>query len=106
MTIRAAARLAGMSAEGWNKVIKTGRGREETFIAMARVVGAEREVRLALGLAAVSDAHVFDDELAALEAELGVDLAGLDPSVRRTWLAFALALLRSAERGREERHTA
>ena len=52
MTIREAARRTGISAEGWNKALKKGSGRQETFIAMARVVGVEAEVGAALGLLA------------------------------------------------------
>ena len=54
MTIREAARRTGISVEGWNKALKKGSGRQETFIAMARVVGVEAGVRDALGLTPVS----------------------------------------------------
>ena len=50
LTLREASHKAGLSPEGWSKVIRTGRGRESTFVAMARVTGVEEEVREALGL--------------------------------------------------------
>jgi lambda repressor-like predicted transcriptional regulator len=50
MTQREAARRAGLSTEGWLKILRTGHGREENVIAMARVVGVEPQVREALGL--------------------------------------------------------
>lgn len=46
----AAARQAGITDVAWARVIKKGRGYESTFVAMARVVGVEAEVREALGL--------------------------------------------------------
>jgi hypothetical protein len=49
LRITKAAALAGITDVGWQRVIKTGRGYPTTFIAMARVVGAEAEVRRALG---------------------------------------------------------
>lgn len=50
LTAREAARRAGISVEGWNKVIKNGRGRTETVMAMARTVDVEEAVRRVLGL--------------------------------------------------------
>ena len=61
LTLREAARRAGISDEGWSKVIRRGRGREQTVIAMARVVGAEAEVRAALGLPSVDDPGPLPD---------------------------------------------
>jgi hypothetical protein len=50
LTLAEAARRAGITPAGWRKVIRTGRGRTATLMAMARVTGAEPEVRRALGL--------------------------------------------------------
>jgi hypothetical protein len=53
---------------------------------------------------------VSDDDLAALERELAVDLSSLDPATRRTWLSFGLAVIRKAAenagRDRDERRGA
>jgi transcriptional regulator with XRE-family HTH domain len=47
------------------------------------------------------------DRLDRLEAELGVDLHRMDPSLRRTWLEFADAILtRIADRDRQEKRGA
>jgi hypothetical protein len=92
LTKREAAGQAGISVEGWDKVIRTGRGRDTTFAAMARVVGVEAEVRAALGLPAVSDDAPLDAELAAIEAQLGVDLSPLAPELRRSLLRYYQAL--------------
>jgi len=51
LTLAEAARRAGITPAGWRKVIRTGCGRQATILAMARVTGAEADVRLALGLA-------------------------------------------------------
>jgi hypothetical protein len=50
MNQRKAAALSGLSVEGWMKILRTGRGKLENVIAMARVVGVEPQVREALGL--------------------------------------------------------
>lgn len=68
MTQREAARRAGLSTEGWLKILRTGHGREENVIAMARVVGVEPQVREALGLPAL-DANVIPLPVPAESAE-------------------------------------
>ena len=50
LSVAEAARRAGISTEGWRKVLRTGRGRKGTLLAMARITGTEAEVREALGL--------------------------------------------------------
>src|ERR1039457_3393948 len=50
LTLSEAARRAGITPAGWRKVISTGRGRDSTFIAMARVTGVEDDVREQLGM--------------------------------------------------------
>lgn len=68
LTVAEASRRAGITREGWAKVIRTGRGHEGTFIAMARVVGVETEVRAALGLPPL-DANVIPLPVQAESAE-------------------------------------
>jgi hypothetical protein len=92
LTKREAAGQAGISVEGWDKVIRTGRGRDTTFAAMARVVGVEADVRAALGLPAVSDEAPLDAELAEIEARLGLDLSSLPADLRRALLRHYQAL--------------
>jgi hypothetical protein len=50
LRVAEAARRAGITSHGWIKVINSGRGRQSTFLAMARVTGVEAEVRDALGM--------------------------------------------------------
>jgi hypothetical protein len=68
LTAGAAAKLAGITDVGWARVIKAGRGYPATFIAMARVVGVEPQVRAALGLPAL-DANVIPMPVPAESAE-------------------------------------
>src|ERR1017187_1863969 len=68
LTVHEGARQAGITDDGWSKVIRTGRGREGTFIAMARVAGVEPEVREALGLPPL-DANVIPLPVPAESAE-------------------------------------
>jgi hypothetical protein len=70
LRVSKAAALAGITDVGWHRAIKTGRGYESTFIAMARVVGVEPQVREALGLPPVDgladlsefEKSIFGDE--------------------------------------------
>jgi hypothetical protein len=50
LRVSKAAALAGITDVGWHRAIKSGRGYESTFIAMARVTGVEPQVRKVLGL--------------------------------------------------------
>jgi hypothetical protein len=90
LTLSEAARRAGITPAGWSKVIKTGRGREDTLLAMARVVGVEDKVREALGVVPLRGR---DDE--------GNVMFGLPPDMtldeRRTVLAY-IEVKRAAER--------
>ena len=90
LTLSEAARRAGITPAGWSKVIRTGRGREDTLLAMARVVGVEDKVREALG---VLPMRRLDDETSAY--------LGLPPDLtaeeRRTVIAW-LEVRRAAER--------
>jgi len=99
---------SGMSVEGLRAMRRDGavpralnqRGIEKALRwergSVKRVLRGEDPVPLA----AVA---VPDDALAALEAELGVDLSPLDPEVRQIWLAFAAAVIaRTAERDRQD----
>jgi len=76
LTLSEAARRAGITSSGWRKVIGTGRGRDDTIMAMARVTGAEAEVREVLGLAARDSVPeippMSDDERRAVLAYLAV----------------------------------
>jgi hypothetical protein len=92
LTKRSAAAQAGISVDGWDKVIRTGRGRDTTFAAMARVVGAEAEVRIALGQPAVGDGPPLDDELDRIERQIGLDLSSLPADLRRALLRHYQAL--------------
>lgn len=86
LTKREAAGQAGISVEGWDKVIRTGRGRDTTFAAMARVVGVEGQVRAALGLGDLPAAAESDADLDRLERDLGLDLSTVNPDLRRAVL--------------------
>jgi transcriptional regulator with XRE-family HTH domain len=73
--------------------------------AVADALGIERAeaLRLAGILTEIPASPLFgDDELDALEAELGVPLDRLDPETRRIWLSLLNAALKKAERDREE----
>ena len=83
LTLSEAARRAGITSSGWRKVIGTGRGRDDTFIAMARVTGVEDEVREALGM----------EPLGAVP-----DIPPMSADERRAVLSY-LEVRRAAERG-------
>jgi hypothetical protein len=79
LTKRAAAAQAGISVDGWDKVLRTGRGRDTTFAAMARVAGVEPEVRAALGLEPIGDTQVADPRPALVRDNWD------DENVRALW---------------------
>ena len=59
LRVSKAAAMAGITDVGWHRAIKTGRGYESTFIAMARIAGVEPQVREVLGLEPLDDANVI-----------------------------------------------
>jgi hypothetical protein len=97
----------------WRLLYDIERARRDTFsdetLAAVEVAYRWRKGSIAAVLAGGDPAPMGDDasprdELADLEAELGVDLSSLPPDVRRIWLSFASAVLRRiAEQERQER---
>ena len=83
LTLSEAARRAGITPAGWRKVTSTGRGRDSTLIAMARVTGTEDEVREALGMKPAGSVP---------------QLPPMSEDERRAVLAY-LEVRRAAERG-------
>lgn len=111
LTKRAAAAQAGISVDGWDKVIRTGRGRDTTFAAMARVIGVEPQVRAALGLGPLPadgpGVPLTDAELDAIEAETPADLSRLSAKDRRALLTWVYVnRTSSAGSAREDRRGA
>jgi len=82
MTKNEAVARAGLSPAGWLKIRRTGHGREESFIAMARILGVEPEVRKALGLPPLESRR-----RAAFEANIMAD-ERLTPAEQRTILGI------------------
>src|ERR1700733_5729560 len=87
----------------WRLLYDIERARRDTFsdetLAAVEVAYRWRKGSIAAVLAGGDPAPMSDgasprDELADLEAELGVDLSSLPPDVRRIWLSFASAVLR------------
>ena len=74
LTIAEASRRAGITPDGWRKVIKTGRGRQSTLLAMARVTGTEPTVRVLLGLPPAGDSE--PDGLPEMDEEERRDVMG------------------------------
>jgi hypothetical protein len=60
VTVVEAAGRARITPDGWLKVIRTERGYERTFLAMARAVGVEAEVREALGIDDLGELDPFE----------------------------------------------
>jgi transcriptional regulator with XRE-family HTH domain len=77
-----------------------------TVNAVADALGIERAeaLRLAGILTDAPSANpLTEDELDALERELGVDLSGLDPHVRRVILTFGRVIMDAAGRRAEDK---
>jgi hypothetical protein len=97
----------------WRLLYDIERARRDTFgdetLAAVEVAYRWRKGSIAAVLAGRDPVPMGDDapprdDLADLEAELGVDLSSLPPDVRRIWLSFAGAVLRRiAEQERQER---
>lgn len=119
LSVRSAARRAGVSESHWRHVEagyepKGGmevpvRAAASTLARMAQAVGVTPDQLTGTGRADAAESlrelrQQPADDLEALEAELGVDLSMFDPEQRRTLLKFARVIdERSAGRDREER---
>jgi hypothetical protein len=83
LRVSKAAVQAGITDVGWHRAIKTGRGYESTFLAMARVAGVEPEVREALGLPPLDEIAARDPFEDAIMAAPQLSSEEKSASIRR-----------------------